>query len=383
MGILPMITPNPNPIYIPLLNPNERDAQLVAIYVEEGDYVENGHLVCTLETTKSTTEVTAESAGYIVGLRFEEGQTASAGDILCYLSDSPEKIPTLASISNIEINREENNDLSSTSEIPKGLRITKPALALAIKNNLDLSQLPIGSLITEDKIRNYLSELKDNKKYSVIEGDFDPTSIIIYGGGGHGKTLIELIQAMGTYQIVGIIDDGIDKNTDIFAIPVLGGNEILPMLYSSGVRLSVNAVGGVGDNSIRIEVFQRLGKAGFVCPPVLHPTACIEPSAKVSPGVQVFSQAYIGSEVKIGFGVIINTSAIISHGCKIGDYAHISPGAILAGDVLIGNDVLVGMGATINLGVRIGDGVRIGNGATVKQDVPEKSIIKAGTIWPR
>ena len=376
-----MNSPTPKPIFFPLINPNERDANLVAVHVDEGEHVEVGQVICTLETTKSTNEITAESAGYIVGLQYAEGQTVSAGDIFGYLSDSPENVHTKL-LKAIESEHKENHNLNSLSEIPIGLRITKPALASARQNKLDLNQLPIGPLITKEKVQNMLSESAQQKKSPVIEHDFDPTSIIIYGGGGHGKTLIELIQAMGTYQIKGILDDGIDINTYILNYPVLGGNEMLPSLYSSGVRLSVNAVGGVGDNSIRIEVFQRLANSGFICPPVVHPNAYLEPSATVSPGVQVFAQAYLGSEVKIGFGVIVNTTAIISHGCAIGDYTHISPGAILAGDVLIGNDVLVGMGATINLGVEIGDGVRIGNGATVKQDVPKNSIIQAGSIWP-
>ena len=48
----------------------------------------------------------------------------------------------------------------------------------------------------------------------------------------------------------------------------------------------------------------------------------------------------------------------------------------------IGEDVLVGMGVTINLRVKIGSRARIGNGATVKSDVPEDVIVRAGTTWP-
>jgi sugar O-acyltransferase (sialic acid O-acetyltransferase NeuD family) len=374
---------NRTPIYIPLLNPNERDAQLVTLNVEDGNFVEDGFVICILETTKSTAEVSAESSGYIIGLKVVEGQTVSAGDILCYLTDSLEETPVRASLSKGKSRFENNEEISSNPEIPTGLRITKPALNMANQYNLQLNQLPIGPLITKELVQNMLNEASDQNEYKLGEGDFNPTSIIIYGGGGHGKTLIELIQAMGIYQVVGIVDDGLDKGTSIFNIPVLGGKDILPTLYSSGVHLSVNAVGGVGDNSTRLEVFQILDKAGFVCPPVMHPTAYKETSAILSPGVQVFSHAYIGSEAKVGFGVIINTGAIISHGCTIGDNVHISPGAILAGDVNIGNGVLVGMGVTVNLGVKIADGAQIGNGATVKQDVPENSIIKAGTIWPQ
>lgn len=378
-----MNTQNLIPIYIPLVNPNEKEAQIVALYVNDGDYVEQGFEICTLETTKSTTSIEAESEGYIIGLLFSMGQTVIAGDILCYLADSNDQTPPSASISNGQRRTEDREDLEKQPEIPVGLRITKPALAFAKQKKFDLERLPIGPLVTEDIVRNHLSESLEQLDFPVVEGDFNPTSMIIYGGGGHGKTLIELIRAMGVYQIVGIIDDGIDEIKEIFDIPIVGGNDILPVLYSSGVHQAVNAVGGVGDTSVRVKVFQRLGEAGYVCPPVLHPTAYVEPSATLSPGVQVFAHAYVGSESRIGFGAIVNTGAIISHGCIIGDYAHISPGAILAGDVTVGNGVLIGMGTTVNLGVEIGYGARIGNGVTVKENVQAQTIIKAGTIWPQ
>jgi acetyltransferase-like isoleucine patch superfamily enzyme len=40
------------------------------------------------------------------------------------------------------------------------------------------------------------------------------------------------------------------------------------------------------------------------------------------------------------------------------------------------------MGVTVNLRVNIGNHARIGNAATIKQDVPEEGIVRAGTIWP-
>jgi len=36
----------------------------------------------------------------------------------------------------------------------------------------------------------------------------------------------------------------------------------------------------------------------------------------------------------------------------------------------------------VNLKVRIGERARVGNGATIKQDVPEGGIVRAGTVWP-
>jgi len=98
--------------------------------------------------------------------------------------------------------------------------------------------------------------------------------------------------------------------------------------------------------------------------------------------VQVFPHAYVGSEARLGFGTIVNTGAIVSHDCVLEDYVNISPGAILAGEVHVGREALIGMGVTVNLQVRIGHGARIGNGATIKADVPDQGVVRAGSIWP-
>jgi len=267
---------------------------------------------------------------------------------------------------------------SLSAPAPAGLRITQPALALVRQLGLDLSRLPSDRLVTENMVRALLS-----KPASELDiGEMNTGAIIVYGGGGHGKALIDLLRALHTYRIVGIIDDGITAEETIMGVPVLGGNERLPELYAKGIRQAVNAVGGIGNIAIRIKVFQNLAEAGFVCPAVVHPAAYVENSASLAPGVQVFARAYVGSEARLGFGAIVNTGAIVSHDCILENFANVSPGALLAGEVKIGAASLVGMGATINLRVSVGAGARIGNGATVKEDVPAKGIVRAGTIWP-
>jgi sugar O-acyltransferase (sialic acid O-acetyltransferase NeuD family) len=187
---------------------------------------------------------------------------------------------------------------------------------------------------------------------------------------------------LGPYPIAGIVDDGLPAGSHIMGVPVLGGSNILGRLIEQGVHLAANAVGGIGNITSRIKVFERLTEAGFSCPTLVHPTAFIEPGALLAEGVQVMPHAYVGSETQVGFGAIVNTGAIVSHDCKLGDYANLSPGAILAGEVTVGSATLVGMGVTVNLRVKIGNRARIGNGATIKQDVPENGIVRAGTVWP-
>jgi acetyltransferase EpsM len=365
------------PVLIPLLNPNEPEALLAEIRIQNGQRVQIGEVLCTLETTKSTAEVTAEASGFIIGLAVGAGQTVNAGQVLCYLAEAPDAQPP------IETPTAAPAQYSST--MPDGLRITQPALILAQSLGIDLGQFPPGKLVTEAIVRERQRTGQSHFDQSAIETpptEFDPAAILIYGGGGHGKTVIDLVRSLGVYHIIGIVDDGLAVNDLVMGLPVLGGSDALPGLYQQGVRLGLNAVGGIGNLAVRLKVAQRLAQAGFVAPAIAHPSAVIEASAWIAAGVQVFAHAYVGSEVSVGNGVIINTGAIISHECKLGDYANISPGAILAGQVEVGPGALVGMSATINLQVKIGANARIGNGATVKSDVPEGAIVRAGSVWP-
>jgi sugar O-acyltransferase (sialic acid O-acetyltransferase NeuD family) len=266
--------------------------------------------------------------------------------------------------------------MASGPPLPTGPRLTAPAWALARARGCELTRLPTGELVTEARLKELLAA---GGPATLTAGD---RRLIIYGGGGHGKAVIEAVRAMGTYEVVGVVDDDLPRGSKIIGLPVLGGAGALAGLLSQGIRLAANGVGGIGDPESRIRVFRSLLEAGFFFPPVIHPTAFIEPSAGISPGVQVMPLAYVGSEVEVGFGVLINSSAVVSHDCRLQAYANLSPGALLAGGVRLGEAVQIGMGATINLGVAIGDQARVGNSAVVKKDVPSGGIVRAGAVWP-
>ena len=358
------------PVIVPLLNANELEAVVVHLDVVEGQAVQAGTPLATLETTKSTSELAAEADGFVLGLRFQQGQSARAGEIFCYLADEAgEPLPAAA--------QPAASPTQTQADLPTGLRITQPALALARQQGLDLASLPLGVLVTEAVLRPLIEpvELREGQ-------ELDPAALIIYGAGGHGKTLLELVRALGIYHVSGFVDDGMAAGTSLLGTPVLGGGTALGRIYKSGVRQAINAVGGIGSLEPRLRVFERLAEAGFTCPAVVHPRAFLEPSATLAAGVQVFAQAYIGSEAHVGFGSIVNTGTVVSHDCRLGEYVNLSPGAILAGAVQVGERSLIGMGATINLEVKVGPGARIGNGATVKSDVPAGAIVRAGSIWP-
>ena len=363
------------PLKIPLLNANEDEVVLASLYVTDQQRINQGDLLAVVESTKTTAEILAERDGFIVGLMAKEGMSFKNGQVWAYLSDDENAFDPDLTPWSVQSAANKNNTL-------EGLRITKPAQALIKKHGIESCKLPTDQIITTDVVQALIDHKKADKVNWVDRPANDNKRILIYGAGGHGRTLLELIRLLPGYKVEGFIDDGLPVGKFMLGLPVLGGKDKLGQLFADGVTLAVNGVGGIGNFQQRLDAYLALRDAGFYCQTVVHPFAYMEASAKMEAGVQIFPFAYVGSLVKVGYGVIINTAAVVSHDCVLGELSNLSPGATLAGGVEIGPRTLVGMRATINLGVRVGADARIGNGATVKADVPERGIVPAGSVWP-
>jgi sugar O-acyltransferase (sialic acid O-acetyltransferase NeuD family) len=353
-------------IIVPLLNSNEPEARLVVIHTKDGQAVDKGVLLFTIETTKAVSDIESPENGF-VRLLAKQGDTLAVGDRLALITETvDEPFETLT-------------DARLSAPASGNQRITKPARALAQSLGMDLSALPTERLVTEEVIWQFAAE---KETLAVELPASDKPYILIYGAGGHAKSVIEMILHNNNHVIAGIVDD--DKRLEgnkVLNIPVLGTRGLLPALLEQGVILAANGVGGIIDITIRVKIFNLLEKAGFTFPALIHSRATIEPSVKVEDGVQLFANAYVGSEAILHSRCMVNTNAVISHDCEIGAYTHIAPGALLAGHVHVGERTLVGMGVTTTIGVKIGSGVRIGNGAIILADVPDKMVIQAGRYW--
>lgn len=392
-------------VVVPLISANEPEAQVVAIEVDERARVEAGTVIAVVENTKAAVDVEAPVAGHVVGLAVGPGDPVTAGDLICWLAAEAGWEPPEPGV-------------PATGEagplIPEGLRISGPALEQALATGVDLSSLPVGPVVTRAMVADaardigrvaaspgvspvrWLHELHpvwtaaevaaSDRGLIVIgpEGvhGADGARVLVYGGGGHGRQLIDAVRSVVGADATAVIDDGLTVGETVLDVPVLGGADTLDRALADGISVAVNAVGGIGSPRSRAAVFDRLADAGYALAVVVHPTAWIEPSASVAPGCQVLAGAYIGSAAVVGAGAIVNTSAVVSHDCVLGAGANVSPGALLAGGVQVGEMALIGMGVTVNLGASVGAGARVGNGATVKADVPAGGVVRAGTSWP-
>jgi sugar O-acyltransferase (sialic acid O-acetyltransferase NeuD family) len=186
----------------------------------------------------------------------------------------------------------------------------------------------------------------------------DIINTYIYGASGHGKVILDILEANGI-RINGFIDD--DASKSFFeSLPVLRYEDVNPE--------KVSVILGIGTNKTRRMVASRINCRIITA---FHPSAIISPKAFLENGTVVMQLAVVQPGTSIGYHCIVNTKASIDHDCTIGDFVHISPGATVCGNVTIGDLTWVGAGTTIIQGISIGNNVIIGAGSVVLKNIPD------------
>lgn len=199
--------------------------------------------------------------------------------------------------------------------------------------------------------------------------------IVLFGGGGHAKVIIDLINACGSYEIAGIVDAQLAAGVSVSGVTVLGDDRILPALYGKGLKNACIAVGSVKDNSKRKALYEKVKHAGFSIPALVHPSAIISGKSQIHEGVQIMAGTIVQTGSLIGENTIVNTGAIVEHDCAVGNHVHICPGATLSGNCLIGEGAFIGAGATVLQGVKIGSNSIVSAGAVVIKDVLDNTTV--------
>ncbi|GGJ11273.1 pilus assembly protein [Alicyclobacillus cellulosilyticus] len=194
--------------------------------------------------------------------------------------------------------------------------------------------------------------------------------IIVLGGGGHARVLLEALCAAGVSVLGFTVAEPDTGPSHIGGVPCLGTDEVLAHYLPSEIEL-VNGVGGAGDTAARIRVYKRFVDLGFQFATVIHPSAVVASSVEIGRGVQVMAGAVVQPGARIGDNAIVNTRASVDHDCDVGPHAHIAPGVTLCGGVRVGLGSHIGAGATVIQNVCIGQWCLVGAGALVLRDVPD------------
>lgn len=177
-------------------------------------------------------------------------------------------------------------------------------------------------------------------------------SLLLIGCGGHARSVIDLIEAKGRWQIQGLVGlpDQVGSNT--LGYPVIGTDADLSALRSV-CAAAVLAIGQLPDPAPRQRLAAHLDQLGFNSPVLISPHAVVSRHARVGAGSIVSHGAIVNAGANVGAHCIINTGALIEHDAQVGDHCHVSTGALVNGGVHLGSGCFIGSGAMLREGLQL------------------------------
>ena len=187
--------------------------------------------------------------------------------------------------------------------------------------------------------------------------------ILLIGGGGHCKSVIDVIEQENKFKIAGIVDVKEKIGKRVLGYKIIASDEDLELL-SREFKYAFISLGQIGSCEKRKKLLKKCKDLGFNFPKIISPYAYVSKHSIIGKGTIIMHGAIINAGAKIGNNCIINSKALIEHDAEIEDNCHISTGAI------------------INGGVKVEECSFIGSNATTKQyiTIPKNSFIKAGSI---
>lgn len=195
--------------------------------------------------------------------------------------------------------------------------------------------------------------------------------IILIGGGGHCKSVIDTINGLNKYNIIGIIDKEDKLGTEIRGVKIIGTDEQLECFYNKGIKLAFLTIGSIGNTSLRRQLYTMATDIGYIFPNIIDQTAILSEHIKIGSGNFIGKGAIVNSDVVIGDNCIINTGSIIEHDCCIDTFCHIAPGSTLSGGVKIGQNTHIGTNTTIIQNIVVGSNTMIGAGSVLIQNISD------------
>ena len=193
--------------------------------------------------------------------------------------------------------------------------------------------------------------------------------IIIFGAGGHGRVVLDILLESNA-TVLGFLDD--DKNK--FGQKIRGFKVLGNWSYIKN-RDSVVLALGIGDNVIRESIFRKAKDADLSIISAIHPKAIVSKDVIICEGVVIMPGAVVNAGTVLKEGVVINTGATVDHDCYLDRFCQIWPGAHLAGTVKVGELSYIGTGASVIQNINIGKNAMIGAGAVIISDVPDNVTV--------
>ena len=183
--------------------------------------------------------------------------------------------------------------------------------------------------------------------------------ILLIGGGGHCKSVIDVIEQEDKYEIAGIIDKKKLIGQEILGYKVIACDDDLEKLFEK-YQYAFVTVGQIKSNVVRVKLFNKLKEIGYLLPTIISPLAYVSKHALVEEGTVVMHHALVNTNTTVGVNCILNTKALIEHDAIIENHCHISTATVINGGVVVKENTFVGSNSTTKEYIEINRFIKAG-----------------------
>ena len=197
-------------------------------------------------------------------------------------------------------------------------------------------------------------------------------SLILIGGGGHCKSVIEVAESAG-YEIKGILDMPDEVGKEVLpGHKVIGTDDEIPQ-YVEECDFVIT-VGFIKNPALRIKLYNKVKTTGGRLATIIASTAHVSKYAELGEGTVIMHHAFVNAGAKIGDNCIINTFVNIEHDAEVGNQCHISTGTMVNGECKIGENCFIGSQSVCANCIEIASDIIVGAGSVVRKSIRVKGI---------
>lgn len=196
--------------------------------------------------------------------------------------------------------------------------------------------------------------------------------LILIGGGGHCKSVIEVAESAG-YEIKGILDMPDEVGKEVLpGHKVIGTDDEIPQ-YVEECDFIIT-VGFIKNPALRIKLYNKVKAAGGRLATIIASTAHVSKYSELGEGTVIMHHAFVNAGAKIGDNCIINTFVNIEHDAEVGNQCHISTGTMVNGECKIGENCFIGSQSVCANCIEIASDIIVGAGSVVRKSIRVKGI---------
>ena len=337
----------PKKIYVPYVNANDYEVIINQWYFKNNAYVKSGEVLCEVESTKTALEIESPQDGYLKILK-QVNDTAQVGEVIAIISEE-------------NVDHETNNIKNENS------LITRDALELISRHDLDISIFSNKGLVNSKYIYDYLEVNNqdmsvvdlDNKKELLVESfKNDPQQIVFFGNMNLVKLGIEILESKSDFNYNFYYSE--NSTEKIEGLTTISRKDLEFIITMGPVNFFGNYLNR-SKNKLIDELVAK--KANF--PNLVHETASLSRKSLIGQGNLIGAFTYLGPFVVIGnFNTILAYSSL-AHDTKMENFNYLADGCRIAGNVSIKNYIKLGISVNVNKRIVIDDEAEVNSGITV------------------